>query len=41
MEELFGDPDPERAKRAMTAMLKMSKLDIEELRRAADGVPAS
>ena len=41
MEELFGDPDPERAKRAMEAMLKMKKLDIEELRRAADGVPAS
>jgi predicted 3-demethylubiquinone-9 3-methyltransferase (glyoxalase superfamily) len=41
MEELFSDPDPERAKRAMEAMLKMRKLDIGELRRAADGVPAS
>jgi predicted 3-demethylubiquinone-9 3-methyltransferase (glyoxalase superfamily) len=41
MEELFGDPDPERAKRAMEAMLKMSKLDIAALRSAADGVPAS
>jgi predicted 3-demethylubiquinone-9 3-methyltransferase (glyoxalase superfamily) len=40
MEELFGDPDPERAKRAMEAMLKMSKLDIAALRSAADGVPA-
>ena len=29
MEELFADPDPERAKRAMEAMLKMSKLDVE------------
>jgi predicted 3-demethylubiquinone-9 3-methyltransferase (glyoxalase superfamily) len=41
MEELFNDPDPERARRAMTAMLKMSKLDVAELQRAADGVPAS
>jgi predicted 3-demethylubiquinone-9 3-methyltransferase (glyoxalase superfamily) len=41
MEELFTDPDPERAKRAMQAMLKMSKLDIAALRRAADDVPAS
>ena len=37
MEELFADADPERAQRAMQAMLKMSKLDIAELRRAADG----
>ena len=28
MEELFADPDPERAERAMQAMLKMRKLDI-------------
>jgi predicted 3-demethylubiquinone-9 3-methyltransferase (glyoxalase superfamily) len=40
MEELFTDPDPERARRAMEAMLKMGKLDIAELRRAADGVAA-
>ena len=40
MEELFGDSDPERANRAMAAMLKMVKLDIAELRRAADGAPA-
>jgi len=40
MEELFNDPDPERARRAMEAMLKMSKLDVAELRRAADGVTA-
>ena len=40
MEELFTDPDPERAQRAMEAMLKMGKLDIAELRRAADGVAA-
>jgi predicted 3-demethylubiquinone-9 3-methyltransferase (glyoxalase superfamily) len=40
MDELFSDPDPERASRAMKAMLEMRKLDIEALRRAADGVPA-
>lgn len=37
MEELFTDPDPKRAERAMQAMLKMRKLDLAELRRAADG----
>ncbi len=40
MGEVFADPDPERAQRAMQAMLKMSKLDVEELRRAADAAPA-
>ncbi len=40
-EELFTDPDPERARRAMEAMLKMEKLDLEELRAAADGEPAT
>ena len=40
MDELFADPDPERATRAMKAMLGMRKLDVETLRRAADGVPA-
>ena len=41
MEELFADPDPERANRAMQAMLKMGKLDLAALRAAADGkVPA-
>ena len=39
MDELFSDPDKERATRAMAAMLKMSKLDIAELRAAADGEP--
>jgi predicted 3-demethylubiquinone-9 3-methyltransferase (glyoxalase superfamily) len=38
MEELFADPDPERASRAMKAMLGMKKLDVAELRAAADGV---
>ena len=37
LEELFGDGDPERARRAMEAMLKMGKLDIAALRAAADG----
>ena len=40
MEELFSDPDPTRAERAMKAMLGMKKLDIAALRSAADGVPA-
>jgi predicted 3-demethylubiquinone-9 3-methyltransferase (glyoxalase superfamily) len=33
---LIGDPDPDRAQRAMAAMLKMRKLDIAELERAAE-----
>jgi predicted 3-demethylubiquinone-9 3-methyltransferase (glyoxalase superfamily) len=41
MEEVLNDPDRERGRRAMEAMLKMRKLDIAELRRAADGVPAA
>ena len=35
--ELQADPDPARAKRAVDAMLKMVKLDVAELERAADG----
>ncbi|HTW90952.1 MAG TPA: VOC family protein [bacterium] len=34
--ELLGDPDPGRAARATAAMLKMRKIDIALLRRAAD-----
>ena len=41
MEELFADPDPERARRAMEAMLKMRKIDLATLRRAADGAVQS
>ncbi|HET9858330.1 MAG TPA: VOC family protein [Nocardioidaceae bacterium] len=41
MDELFSDPDPAKAQRAMQAMLQMSKLDIAGLRSAAEGVPAS
>ncbi|WP_222263695.1 VOC family protein [Modestobacter marinus] len=39
MDELFADPDPARAQRAMQAMLGMRKLDVAALRAAADGVP--
>ena len=35
--ELIQDPDPERARRAMAAMVKMIKIDIAEVERAADG----
>ena len=38
MDEVFSDPDPERARRAMEALLKMRKLDIAALRSAGDGV---
>jgi predicted 3-demethylubiquinone-9 3-methyltransferase (glyoxalase superfamily) len=37
LEQLLNDPDPQRAQRAMKAMLGMSKLDIGELERAAAG----
>jgi predicted 3-demethylubiquinone-9 3-methyltransferase (glyoxalase superfamily) len=40
MEELFNDPDQQRATRAMEALLKMGKLDIAALKAAADGVAA-
>ena len=40
MDEVFSDSDPERAKRAVEAMLKMRKLDLGALRAAADGVTA-
>lgn len=39
MEELFSDPDPSRAQRAMQAMLGMRKIDVAALQRAADGEP--
>ena len=35
--DVIGGPDPERAQRAMKAMLQMEKLDIDELRRAYAG----
>jgi predicted 3-demethylubiquinone-9 3-methyltransferase (glyoxalase superfamily) len=34
LRELLGDPDPERAQRAMAAMLQMTKIEVEELERA-------
>lgn len=37
MEDVLRDPDPDRARRAMTAMLQMVKLDIEAVRAAAAG----
>lgn len=37
LNELLEDPDPERAKRALDAMLSMVKLDVAQLERAADG----
>ncbi len=40
MEEMLGDPDRERANRAMTAMLGMVKIDLEAIKAAADGVNA-
>jgi predicted 3-demethylubiquinone-9 3-methyltransferase (glyoxalase superfamily) len=36
LNELVADPDPERARRAMEAMLKMGKIEVDELERAAD-----
>jgi predicted 3-demethylubiquinone-9 3-methyltransferase (glyoxalase superfamily) len=35
LRELLSDPDPERSRRAMEAMLKMKKIEIGELERAA------
>jgi predicted 3-demethylubiquinone-9 3-methyltransferase (glyoxalase superfamily) len=35
--QLLADPDADRSRRAMEAMLKMTKLNIAELERAADG----
>jgi predicted 3-demethylubiquinone-9 3-methyltransferase (glyoxalase superfamily) len=37
---LLNDPDPGRARRATEAMLQMRRIDIEEIKRAADGVRA-
>ena len=34
---LLGDPDPERASRALQAMMTMKKLDMRAMREAADG----
>jgi predicted 3-demethylubiquinone-9 3-methyltransferase (glyoxalase superfamily) len=37
LNELLTDRDPEKARRAMAAMLKMKKIDVAELERAAKG----
>ena len=36
LQELLDDPDPERARRAMEAMLTMGKIEVAGLERAAD-----
>jgi predicted 3-demethylubiquinone-9 3-methyltransferase (glyoxalase superfamily) len=35
--ELLADPDPDRARRAMQAMMDMVKIDVAALKKAADG----
>ena len=35
--ELMGDPDPEISRRVMEAMLRMSKIDIDSLKKAYRG----
>jgi predicted 3-demethylubiquinone-9 3-methyltransferase (glyoxalase superfamily) len=35
--EMLNDPDAEKSQKAMTAMLKMKKIDINELKRAIAG----
>jgi predicted 3-demethylubiquinone-9 3-methyltransferase (glyoxalase superfamily) len=35
LRELLTDPDRDRAQRAMTAMLQMTKIEVDELERAA------
>jgi len=35
LQELLSDPDRERAQRVMAAMLKMTKIEVDELERAA------
>jgi predicted 3-demethylubiquinone-9 3-methyltransferase (glyoxalase superfamily) len=37
LSELLSDPDPEKAGRAMKAMLGMSKIEIKGLRDAYEG----
>jgi predicted 3-demethylubiquinone-9 3-methyltransferase (glyoxalase superfamily) len=41
MEEVFSDPDRERADRAMKAILGMRKIDLAALRAAAAGTPGA
>jgi predicted 3-demethylubiquinone-9 3-methyltransferase (glyoxalase superfamily) len=39
--EMLSDPDREKAGRAMQAMLQMNKIDVEEMRRAFEGLPST
>ena len=41
MDEVFADPDPQKAQRAMAAMLGMVKIDLAEMQRAAAGAPTT
>ncbi len=36
--ELLNDPDPDRARRSMSAMMQMTKIIIADLEQAADGI---
>jgi predicted 3-demethylubiquinone-9 3-methyltransferase (glyoxalase superfamily) len=36
MDQLLGDPDPEKANKAMAAMLKMKKINIGEIKEAME-----
>ncbi|MFE1168560.1 VOC family protein [Nocardiopsis sp. NPDC058789] len=38
LDSLVWDPDPDRAGRATQAMLRMRRIDLEAVRRAADGL---
>ena len=39
--EYLGGPDPDGTKRAMEALLQMTKLDVAKLREAYEGVPTA
>lgn len=39
LQEMLDGPDREGASRAMKAMLEMTKIDIQKLREAHEGVP--
>lgn len=39
--KLMSDPDPEKSSRVMTAMLQMSKIDVNALQQAHDGGKAA
>ena len=41
LDDVFSDANPEQAKRAMEAMLKMRKLDVDALHAAAEGAPTA